>query len=98
VTTMDKFLHLGLELNEVIRRTTQTPAKFLGRESEIGTLQPGATADITILELQDGHFPLRDSEGKIEFGDQHLEPTHVFRAGRQFGISPNPNQDPAIVT
>ena len=32
VTTMDKFLHLGLTLPEVIRRTTHLPAKFLQAE------------------------------------------------------------------
>ena len=88
VTTLDKFLHLGMDLPEVIRRTTQTPAKFLGREDEIGTLKPGAVADITILERQMGLFPIYDSEGQVEMANVHLEPTHVFRAGNQFGIIP----------
>lgn len=88
VTTMDKFLHLGMELLEVIRRTTETPARFLGRNGEIGTLKPGATADITVLEMQNGEFPLIDSEGHVETARVHLEPTHVFRAGRQMGILP----------
>ncbi len=92
VTTMDKFLHLGMSLPEVIRRTTQIPAKFLGHENELGTLKPGAIADITILELQDGEFPLVDSEGRVEIGRQHLEPTHVFRSGRQFGVLPRPER------
>lgn len=86
VTTLDKFLHLGMDLSEVIRRATQTPAKFLGREGEIGTLRPGATADIAVLELQQGEYALTDSEGQVEIGRQHLEPTHVFRAGRQMGL------------
>ena len=92
VTTMDKFLHLGMSLPEVIRRTTQIPAKFLEHENELGTLKPGAIADITILELQDGEFPLVDSEGRVEIGRQHLEPTHVFRSGRQFGVLPRPER------
>lgn len=88
VTTLDKFLHLGVELHEVIRRATQTPAKFLGQFGTIGTLQEGAIADITVLELQQGQFALTDSEGHIENGRQHLEPTYVFRAGRQMGLLP----------
>lgn len=90
VTTMDKFLHLGMDLPEIIRRTTQLPAKFLQRESELGTLQPGANADITVLELQESEFPLTDSEGRVEIGRYHLEPTHVFRSGRQAGLLPRP--------
>jgi len=90
VTTMDKFLHLGMSLPEVVRRVTQTPARYLHREHELGTLHPGATADIAVLELQQGEFPLTDSEGQIELGRHHLEPTHVFRAGRQVGLLPRP--------
>lgn len=96
VTTMDKFLHLGMSLPEVIRRSTLTPAKFLGlgpagssgMETVIGTLQPGAVADITILDHQLGEFPLSDSEGSTEIGNVHLEPTHVIRGGQEFGILP----------
>ena len=92
VTTLDKFLHLGMSLPEVIRRSTEIPAKFLGRENELGTLKPGAIADITVLELQDGEFPLVDSEGRIEIGHQHLEPTHVFKSGRQLSVLPRPEK------
>ena len=91
VTTMDKFLHLGMELPDVIRRTTHLPAKFLQRETELGTLQPGAQADITVLELQVVESLLTDSEGRVETGTRHLEPTHVFRSGRQSGLLPRPN-------
>ena len=38
-------------------------------------------ADITVLEIQDGEFPMTDSEGRVEVGRRHLEPTHVFRSG-----------------
>ena len=72
----------------MIRRSTETPAKFLGRVGEIGTLKPGAIADISILERQSGQFPIDDSEGHVETANVHLEPTHVFRAGNQFGIVP----------
>lgn len=41
VTTLNKFLHLGLELDDAIQRVTTTPAKFVGMPEEIGTLKPG---------------------------------------------------------
>lgn len=93
VTTLDKFLHLGMTFEDVIRRTTYTCAKYLGRERELGTLQPGAFADITVLELQEGQFPLVDSEGRTETGRWHMEPTHVFREGRQLGVLPCPARE-----
>lgn len=92
VTTMDKFLHLGMSLPEVIRRTTQTPAKFLGRDDELGTLKPGAVADVTLLKLEEGEFPLPDSDGLVEMGRQHLEPKIVFKSGRQMGVLPKPSE------
>lgn len=88
VTTLDKFLHLGLPLPEVIRGATATPAKFLNRSEELGTLQPGACADIAVLELQEGQFPLTDANGYREIGRWHLEPRQVFRAGREVGVLP----------
>lgn len=98
VTTMDKFLHLGMELSDIISRVTSIPAKFLQREADLGTLRPGALADITVLELQDRDLPLVDSEGVAVIGKRHIEPTHVFRSGRQVGILPCPVSSEPVVT
>jgi dihydroorotase len=88
VTTMDKFLHLGMPLDDVLTRVTTLPARFLGLEGEIGTLRPGACADVTVLERIEGQFPLTDTLGVTERGRWHLEPRHVLRAGRQVGVLP----------
>ena len=90
VTTMDKFLHIGMELYEVVRRVTSTPAEVLGMPEEIGTLKPGAYADIVVLELQEGEFELTDTFGITETGHYHLEPCYIFRGGRQVGVLPRP--------
>jgi len=94
LTTMDKFLHLGMDLTDIIRRTTINPARFLGKQDDIGHLQSGAIADITVLELIDGEFPLTDSYGKTETGNRRLEVRHVFRAGHQAKTVRRP--EPAI--
>ena len=85
VTTLDKFLHLGLSIDDVIRKATAEPARFLGRSEELGTLQPGALADVTILSIEEGEFPLIDSNGAVETGHQRLEVQHVFRGGVRCG-------------
>jgi dihydroorotase len=90
VTTIDKFLHLGMELDEAIRKVTATPARFLGMSDQIGTLQPGACADIVVLERHEGSFALTDTFGVTETGRTHLEPRFIFRAGRQVGVLPRP--------
>lgn len=90
VTTLSKFLHLGMSVPEVIRRATSTCAAFLGMAQEIGTLQPGACADITVLDVVDGKFAMTDSEGATEIADRKFEVRHCFRAGRPVGLLPNP--------
>ena len=57
---MSEFLHLGLPLEQVIAGVTTTPAKMLNYPEKVGTLQPGVTADVAILELSQGSFEYRD--------------------------------------
>ena len=90
VTTLSKFLHLGMSVPEIISRSTATCAAWLGMSDEIGTLKPGACADITVLDIVDGEFPLTDSEGVTEIGRRSFEVRHCFRAGRPVGLLPKP--------
>ena len=90
VTTINKFLHLEMELDETIRRVTSIPAEVLGMGGEIGTLQAGASADVVVLEMQEGDFQLTDTFGVTEIAHRRLEPRYIFRAGRQVGALPLP--------
>src|SRR5205085_1253615 len=64
-TTMSKLLHFGMPLDEVVRRATTAPARIMGYEGTIGTLRPGANADIALIERRPGKFELKDSDGNI---------------------------------
>ncbi len=92
-TTASKLLHLGLSLPEVVRRVTSTPAACIGRASELGTLTPGAAADLSLFRLVDGEFHFRDSAGAEELGATRLDPVAVIRNGRQYASSRNDRQD-----
>ena len=81
-TTMAKFLHLGLDLSRVIAAVTAGPAAALGLERELGTLRPGAPADVTVFRLRRSSIELHDSEGRQGQGNQVFEPVYVVRAGR----------------
>ncbi|MGC8949560.1 MAG: amidohydrolase family protein [Thermoprotei archaeon] len=80
-TTMSKFLLLGISLEEVIKATTAKPAEVIGRLGEIGTLKPGACADITILKLLEGKYVYEDTLGEKRIGNKKLETVHVIRKG-----------------
>lgn len=92
VTTLDKFLHLGMSVPEIVRRSTANCAKWLGMSDEIGSLTPGACADVTVLEIVDGEFPLTDSEGNTEVASRRFAVRNCLRAGRPVGLLPRPER------
>lgn len=63
-TTMAKLRHLGMSEAEVFASVTARPAAALGR-TDVGTLEPGAPADVTILQ-PGPDARLRDSAGIAE--------------------------------
>lgn len=81
-TTMSKFLHLGLSLEEVVERSTLAPAKALLRDHEIGTLRPGTRADIAVLDDREGRFVLTDSMGTDRIGTRCLRAAATVRRGQ----------------
>ncbi len=71
VTTLSKFLNLGVSLNEVIKSTTQTAATMIGKP-ELGNLKVGSTGDAAVLKLDEGSFDFIDSTGESMQGSQRL--------------------------
>ena len=55
LTTMSKFVCLGMPFGEVIRAATENPARALQRP-DLGTFTPGSVGDATLLTLEDGTF------------------------------------------
>jgi dihydroorotase len=84
VTTMAKMMTLGMSLREVIERTTINAARAMNFGVEIGTLKPGAEADVAIFELRSGEFGLVDSEGQTRVARQKLLPAATVRNGKVF--------------
>ncbi|NEY90634.1 amidohydrolase/deacetylase family metallohydrolase [Tabrizicola oligotrophica] len=64
LAVMSKFMALGMSLTEVIRATTQNPARAL-RRPELGSLKPGTPGDATVLELAEGRFEHVDVSGEV---------------------------------
>src|SRR5437868_7488204 len=81
-TTMSKLLHFGMSLDDIVRRATAAPARIMGYEGTVGTLKPGANADIAVFELRDGSFPLRDSDGNTINAKRRLVAQLTIKDGR----------------
>ncbi len=87
-TTLSKLLHCGMSLTEVIRSTTAAPAAAIRRTDHIGSLAPGAGADVTGFELRTGEWPLPDGAGETEVVETLVVPRLVVRAGRPHWLDP----------
>jgi len=84
VTELSKFLLVGLNVDQVIERVTVRPTRMFNFGAELGSLRPGAVADITILEVREGSFLFTDSSGKKRTGKQKLQSAAAIRAGKLY--------------
>ncbi len=80
--TLSKFVNLGMPLEEVVRAATATPARAIGREGELGTLKPGAVADVAVFELEEGDFEFQDADGNALGGRRRLTPYLTIKDGQ----------------
>ena len=80
LTTMSKFLCLGLPLAETVKAATEAPAKAL-RRGDLGTLKPGAAGDASVLELVSGDFAYVNSTGERLAGRTRLRARGVVMNG-----------------
>ena len=71
VTTMSKFLCMGVPLGEVIKQSTVNAAMALKRP-ELGSLKPGSAGDATILTVKEGKFDYEDVLGERMVGAQRI--------------------------
>jgi dihydroorotase len=81
VTTLSKFLCMGMPLGDVIAASTVNAAMALKRP-ELGTLKPGSVGDATILSVREGAFDYVDVTGEHLTGDKKIFSEGVVIAGR----------------
>ena len=79
--TISRLIAIGMPENEALARSTLRPAQLLGMSGEVGTLAPGACADLAVLRWSAGQEPLVDSPDGPRTGPV-LEPVLTVRAGR----------------
>jgi dihydroorotase len=86
VTTMSKFLYLGLTLDQVIEKVTVNPTKILKFPEQLGTLDVGNTADISVLRVDSGDTELFDTMREKRIGKQRIRAAASVRAGHLLTI------------
>ena len=81
LNVMDKFLAMGMSLDDVLLRATWNPAKEIRRD-DLGHLTPGAPADVAVLRLEKGSFGFVDMYGARLKGTQKLAAELTLRDGK----------------
>jgi len=84
LTTLTKFLPLGLSFDEIIAKCTVDAARVVGWQDRIGTLEVGREADIAVLQIIDEPTKLRDSVGGEMTHKQRIAAKWTVRAGEVF--------------
>jgi dihydroorotase len=81
---MSSMLALGLSIEQVVPMVTTNAAAMLGLTGELGTLKPGAAADVSVLADERGRFVLRDNEKTQVVAERLLQPAFCLRAGKRY--------------
>jgi len=79
---MTKYLSLGLSLPNVVKACTAAPAELIGMSGKLGTLAPGAFADVAIFQLTNTPFLFKNRLGETFLGDQLLIPKMTILNGK----------------
>lgn len=80
VNVMSKTLAMGAPLEEIIRMSTWNAAKEIQRP-ELGNLDVGAEADVTVLRVEKGQFGFLDSAGARMAANERLVAELTIRKG-----------------
>lgn len=78
-----KFLALGMPLTEVLARATLAPSRVVGADMQgVGTLRPGALADVAVFRIDDGPTDFVDAFGGSVAGSKTLATVLTIQRGR----------------
>ena len=81
LNVMDKFLAMGMSLDDVVLRSTWNPAREI-RHEDVGHLSVGAAADIAVLRVEKGNFGFVDMYGARMRAAQKLTCELTLRDGK----------------
>ena len=75
-----KFMAMGMPMEEVIYRSTWTPAQQINR-TDLGHLSVGAIADVSVFDVRKGKFGFWDCGRAKVIGDKKLDCMLTFQGG-----------------
>ena len=89
VTTLSKFLCMGMPLSDVVACSTVNAAMAL-RRPELGSLKAGSVGDATIISIKEGSFDYVDAVGEQIIGNRKIVSEGVVIGGRWWHPTSSP--------
>ena len=86
-TCLSKFMSLGMSFAEVIQASTARPAQVMGLQDEVGTLRPGALADVALFRIESGDFTFYDVRMNPRESKQLVRNTLTIVNGRELLVT-----------
>ena len=89
---MSRFLAMGFSMDQVVTMSTLNPARAVGADDRLGTLEVGKQADISVLEIKEGDWLVHDVVGGTRKVDKAVVPVLSVKKGEVFeaGWGPRP--------
>src|SRR5438477_5290478 len=82
---MSKVMALGFTLEQLVRMSSAVPAGIINRMPKLGTLQVGAPADATLVELVNGEVEFVDTRNNKRKGKAYIRPVQAVTNAVPFG-------------
>jgi dihydroorotase len=82
---MSKFMALGFSFEQVVTMAGAVPGRIINRAPKLGTLQVGAPADATLVELVKGPVEFVDTRNNKRSGSAYIKPVQAVLAGVPYG-------------
>jgi dihydroorotase len=97
---MTRFLALGFTIEQVVTMSTINPARAVGVDDRLGTLEVGRQADISVLDVKSGDWVVYDVLSSPMTVNRAVTPVLTVKRGKVFeaGWGPRPwgwDPDPA---
>jgi dihydroorotase len=92
---MSKFMALGFTFEQVVTMASALPGRIINRAPKLGTLQVGAPADATLVELVQGPVEFVDTRNNKRSGKAYIKPVQAVLSGVPYG---RPYQAPFSVS
>jgi dihydroorotase len=89
VKTMSKFLHLGMDLIDIVRASSPAPANALGIGDRFGSLAVGFPANLSVFDVVDRSEQMWDVEKQSRQVDRVIEARYAIVDGQVFEADPD---------